>query len=267
VLERPAAAAAVRCRRIAAVLMLPLLVSACGGMSLLGQGKPPVAPSDAGPASTIAAVTPSPALSAHDAAIAAFVDLVAAGDFSYRMSYKGRGALTISTASITGHTDVAGADFATDFTYTGSDVRNQGEKWRIQVRAVDGKAWAKGDGAWTAVKGWRDEDTNIPFHAVATTRDVKYVDTEELDGKTVHRVAIKDALLIDPHTIPGYVTNEKVRSLKLEVLIDDHGKPLAGTWRFDGQGRVGLSSQLQGILYELDLTFSKVGADISIKKP
>jgi hypothetical protein len=264
---RPAAPAD-RPRRLAAtLLLLPLVVAACGGLTIPGQGGQPAAPSVDAPAATVAPVTPSPILSAHDAAIAAFVERVAAGDFTYRVSYKGRAALSVSTASVTGHTDVDGADFATDFTYKGTSFDNKGDKWRIQIRAVNGKAWAKGDGAWTAWKGWRDEDTNIPFHAVATARDVTYVDTEELDGKTVHRVAIKDALLIDPLTIPGYLTDEKIRSLKLELLIDDHGKPLAGTWRLDGQGRVGLSSQLQGILYQLDLTFSKVGADISIKKP
>jgi hypothetical protein len=236
-------------------------------VTLPGQGGQPPAPSAAGPASTVAPVTPSPVLSAHDAAIAAFVDRVAAGDLTYRMSYKGRLALSVSTASITGHTDVDGADFASDVSYKGTSYDVKGDKWRVQIRAVGGKAWAKGDGAWASLKGWHDEDTNIPFHAVATTRDLQYVDTEELGGATVHRVAIKDAVLIDPATIPGALTNERVRSLKFEVLIDDHGKPLAGTWRLDGQGRVGASSQLQQVLFELDLTFSKVGADISIKKP
>ena len=265
VLERPAAPVD-RPRRLAALLPLLVIVAVagCGGPA---QGGVSVAPSDAGAAPTVAPATATPAVSAHDAAIAAFVDRVAAEDFTYRLSYKGRAALAVSTASIAGHTDVKGADFATDFTYKGTDHTNKGLKWRIQIRAVNGKAWAKGDGAWQSLKGWRDEDTNIPFHAVATARDVTYLDTEELDGKTVHRVAIKEAHLIDPQTIPGYLTDERIRSVKLELLIDDHGKPLAGTWRLDGQGRVGLSGQLQGILYELDLTFSKVGADISIKKP
>ena len=266
-LERPAAPAD-RPRRVAAILLLlPVLVAACGGLTGQGPGGQQPAPSVAGPAATVAPVTPSPVLSAHDAAIAAFVDLVAAGDFTYRMSYTGRAALAVSTASVTGHLDVAGADFATDFTYKGTSFDDNGEKWRIQIRAVGGKAWAKGDGAWTSLKGWRDADTNIPFQSVTSVRDVKYLDTEELDGRSVHRVSIKDAELIDPATIPGLLTNEKIRALKLEVLIDDHGKPVAGTWRLDGQGRVGRSSQLQGILYELDLTFSKVGADISIKRP
>ena len=209
VLEPPAAPTDRPRRVVAALLLLPLLVAACGGVTLPGQGGQPPAPSAAGPASTVAPVTPSPVLSTHDAAIAAFVDRVAAGDLTYRMSYKGRLALSVSTASITGHTDVDGADFASDVSYKGTSYDVKGDKWRVQIRAVGGKAWAKGDGAWASLKGWHDEDTNIPFHAVATTRDLQYVDTEELGGATVHRVAIKDAVLIDPATIPGALTNER----------------------------------------------------------
>ena len=138
---------------------------------------------------------------------------------------------------------------------------------RVQIRAVGGKAWAKiGPGKWTALKSWRDSDTNVPFHAIDTARDVKYLGTEQRKGKDVYRVHIPEANLIDPSTIPGLLTDEQVQRTDLELLIDDAGTPLAGTWELKGRGRVG-GGQLQEILYELEAAFSKVGGDITISKP
>ena len=118
---------------------------------------------------------------------------------------------------------------------------------------------------WQPYKGYRETSTNIPFHAVETARDVKYLGSEVRKGKNVHRVSIPEAHLIDPTTWPGRVP--KGRSAPtLELLIDDAGTPIAGTWDSKGRARVG-GGQLQEMVYELDLTFSKVDEDLPVAKP
>ena len=51
----------------------------------------------------------------------------------------------------------------------------------------------------------------------------------------------------------------------MELLIDDAGRPVSGTWQLSATARV--QGQLQEIAYDLDLTFSKVGQKMSIAKP
>ncbi|HYH92615.1 MAG TPA: hypothetical protein VD763_05590 [Candidatus Saccharimonadales bacterium] len=270
--DRPAAPRPL-VRLIVASLLAALVAAGCGGGSLgalqglasLDPG-PTALPSGGAPTSVVpsqGAVDAAP----QDAAIAAFVEDVASGDMSYRMSFKGRTALSITVLKIAGRMDVEGKDFASSFTYeSGKDVGLG--KIRMQVRAVKGKAYAKiGGSKWVTLTGYREADTNVPFHAIETVRDVAYLGTEERKGKTVHRISIPEARLIDPSGIPLVISQERIRRTTLELLIDDAGKPAAGTWELDGQARVGGSGQLQQLLIELDLTFSKVGSDLSIKKP
>jgi hypothetical protein len=64
------------------------------------------------------------------------------------------------------------------------------------------------------------------------------------------------------------VHKEKVELQILEVRIDDEGRPLTGTWELRAQARVGEGvGQLQRVVYELNLKFSKVGAKLTVKKP
>jgi hypothetical protein len=51
------------------------------------------------------------------------------------------------------------------------------------------------------------------------------------------------------------------------VLIDADGHPAIGTWKAENQARVGDSGQLQGVDYELKLTFSKLGEPVKIAAP
>jgi hypothetical protein len=79
---------------------------------------------------------------------------------------------------------------------------------------------------------------------------------------------VTGALLIHPNTIPGRSQKEQVDDTVLEVVIDDTGRPRTGVWKMWGKSRVGVGAgQLQRVVYELDLTFTKVGAKITIKKP
>jgi hypothetical protein len=253
-----------------ALAIVAFVAAGCGGGALGAlEGLASVRPAETPVAPPAVSATPSGSptdASAAETAIEAFVDRVAAGDLSYRMAFKGRAALAINAADVKGRTDVEGSDFASSFSY---DFHLPGFRdYKVQVRAVDGKGYAKvASSGWKTIKGWREDDTNIPFQAVSTIRDVKYLGSEERKDKRVHRISVPDAHLIDPGTIPGQVVGEQVRTATLELLIDDAGKPVAGTWAMRGRGRVGASGQLQEIRFDLDLTFSKVGDDLTVKKP
>jgi hypothetical protein len=97
---------------------------------------------------------------------------------------------------------------------------------------------------------------------------VKYLGPVTVDGKTLHKVGVTGALLIHPNTIPGLSQKEEVDDTVLEVVIDDAGRPRTGSWKLWGKARVGEGAgQLQRVVYELDLTFTKVGAKITIARP
>jgi hypothetical protein len=234
---------------------------------------PPTALTDASsspPVSAAPSTTPSPSATPkpQDLAIAKFVKLVAPGKLTYRISFDGEARLSADILPITGAMDVAGANFGTSFTYNlDPDYPGLG-KHRVQVRAVGGNAWIKrGTAAWQAIKSYGVRQSYVPFKAVKKAADVRYVGPIEIGGKTFHKVAVKDAVLIHPSTIPYLVNSEKVEDSEIEFLIDNAGRPRSGTWTLRSQARVGVSRQLQRIVYDLKVTFSKVGSKISIKRP
>jgi hypothetical protein len=61
------------------------------------------------------------------------------------------------------------------------------------------------------------------------------------------------------------LTEAVVTSPKLTLLIDAAGRPVKGTAQIDGHGRV--SGQLQEIVIDLTVTFTKVGDAVTIKAP
>ncbi len=182
------------------------------------------------------------------------------------MSFKGVAAATADSLPTAGRMDVSGEDFASSFTYDYSKEYAGVGKIRVQVRAVDGKGYSKTDtDAWKTVRGYRDEDTNIPFAGIRSVRDVKYLGPADYKGNPYHKVSVPNAVIISPTTIVGDVHEERIRRLTLELLIDDTGRPVSGNWRLSATARV--QGQLQEVAYNLDLTFSKVGEKLSIKKP
>jgi hypothetical protein len=208
--------------------------------------------------------TPKP----QDLAIAAFVKQVAGGKFTYRVSFDGDVRLSADALPITGAMDVAGRDFAMSFTYNLESEYPGLGKTRIQVRGVGTRGWIKrGSAAWQPIKSYGIAQSYVPFKTVRAAGDVRYMGPVEIAGKTFHKVAVQDALLIHPNTIPYQVTNEKVDDSEIEFLIDGAGRPRSGTWTLRAQARVGGSGQLQRVVYDLRVTFSKVGAKISIKRP
>ncbi len=252
---------------VVVALAAAIVLSGCGtaGIPALPQVEPPVGTPSAVPAAASSPV----ALEPYAAAISDFVDLVASGELSYRVKYKGQVAASADVLPVVGSLDVAGADFASTFTYDFDPEYPGVGKKKVQVRGIDDQGWIKrGSAAWRSIKDYGVEDSYVPFKAVTSTADVKYLGSAEAGDTTLHKISIPGSLLIHPGTIPYDVRKEKVDSSTLELLIDDNGRPRSGAWHLVGQARVGDGAgQLQRIIYDLDLTFSKVGDKITIKRP
>jgi hypothetical protein len=185
------------------------------------------------------------------------------------VAFKGTARSSTHTLPIAGSMDVSGADFASSFTYDWSDEGPGLGKVRVQVRAVKDKGYVKsGAAAWRTIKGFGIGQSYVLFKNVTSTKDVRYLGEAKVDGKVLHRISVPGALLIHPNTLPYLFAKEKVQDLRLEVLIDDAGRPRAGTWSMRAQARVGSGvGQLQRLAYDLELSFAKVGSKITIKRP
>jgi hypothetical protein len=251
-----------RFARTVAASVLLVTVTACGRPAA-PAASPTVAPSS-GPV----APTASPTAAPYQAAIAAFVEQVTSGDLSYRIRFTGDARASVDVLPVKGTLDVDGADFATSFTYDFSQEYDDLGKLKVQVRSVDGKGWIKRpEKAWTAIKGYDAADSAVPFKAIGSSADVRYLGSTESEAGA-HRISVPGAVLIHPNTIPFRIKKEKIDQTTLEVVLDDAGTPLTGAWTLRGQARVGGGiGQLQRIVYELALDFSKVGEPITIERP
>ena len=249
--------------------------AALGLVLAAGCLPPPTAVSEptTPPATSAQPVVLSPQPSAspkpQDLAIAAFTKQAAGGKWSYRIAFTGEVRLSVDRLPIAGSMDVSGADFATSFTYDFEPTYPGLGKFRVQVRGVDDRGWIKrGSAGWQQVKSYSAAQSYVPFRTVEAPRDVRYLGPVKVGGTTYHKVAIRDAVLIHPNTLPYQSQKERVDDSEVEVLIDDAGRPRSGTWTLRGQARVGAGNgQLQRVEYELKLTFSKVGSKLSIKRP
>lgn len=212
---------------------------------------------------------PPPAVKVPTAAIDAFVENATNGKWSYRVDFKGRAAGAADLGIVQGHMNVSGADFAQTMTFDFSRDYPGLPKIPVSLRAIKNKAWMKQfDNGWKAVKGYDVKQTSAPFMTVKSAKDVKFIDTEEFKGKTVHRISFTKGLLLHPRTIPGLLAKEKLRLSKTEILIDDKGRPVRGRFYLEALGRVGESGgQLQEIVFDLTITFSKLGQKVTIKRP
>ena len=250
--------------RIAAMLVIAAMGIGCLPPPQAGTRGP------TGPAvpAASASARPSPTSPTFLAAIAAFTKRVTSGKLTYRVAFKGNVRASSDDLPIAGSMDVSGADFASTFTYDMSREYDLG-KIRVQVRGVKGKGYIKsGAAAWRTIKGFGVGYSYVPFKAVAGPGDVRYLGAVKVGGKTFHRIGLTGALLIHPNTIPGMSQKEKVDDTVLEVVIDDSGRPRSGTWTLWGKSRVGVGAgQLQRVVYELTLAFTKVGSKIKISRP
>jgi hypothetical protein len=204
--------------------------------------------------------TPKPP-TAGELAAKAFYAKVQSGKMSYHASLTGNVAGAISGLSMDGAIDVAGEDYSQVVTYSFITP----PKVPVSVRVVDTKRWVRVDrSGWLKVSS--SMASNSPFADLSTGDGVQLVRTEHVGGKDLHHISMTGGLIIALDLIPaGNLTNERVNTTDLELVVDDAGNPLSGTWRLDGEARV--SGQLQGIKIEVDMTFTKVGSKILIKAP
>lgn len=214
-------------------------------------------------------LAPSASPKAETAAIAAFAKLASNGKLTYHVAFTGEVRASVNRLPIAGAMDVAGNDFSSSFTYDfNPDYPGLG-KVRVQVRGVDSHGWIKrGSAAWSALKTYGVDQSYVPFKSVQAPTDVKFLGPVKIAGSTYYKIDVRDALLIHPNTIPYQIQREEVRETQLQVVIDATGMPRSGTWTLLGQARIGPGEgQLQHVEYTLQLTFSKVGAKISVKRP
>ena len=252
----------------AAALAVAVLAAAClptPAANTPGRTGPSAVPSAGASASAKASPTPR----AFVAAIEAFAAQAAGGKMTYRVAFKGIASSSTHTLPIAGSMDVSGADFASSFTYDWTGEAPGLSKFRVQVRSVRGKGYVKaGPAAWRALSSFPVSQSYSLFKHVTSVKDVRYLGPARMDGKVFHKVAIPGALLMHPNTLPYLFAKEKVDQTYLEVVIDDAGRPRAGTWSMRAQARVGIGEgQLQRLNYDVDLTFAKVGAKLTIKRP
>lgn len=253
---------------LAVALGASLAFAGCG---ITSDGRAPGADIASFPVETPFVPQPTPTPDGHDEAVAAFVEGTTGGKLSYRVKLAGQVAASADVLPIAGSMDVSGRDFASSFTYDFEpEYPGQGVgKQKVQVRGIKDKGWIKLAGkAWKPVKGYGVEDSYVPFKGITAAKDLRYLGPAEVDGKTYFKVAVPGALLIHPRTIPYQIQKEEVDQTTLEVLIDEQGRPRLGTWRLIGKARIGEGvGQLQRVVYDLDLTFSKVGDKLTIKRP
>jgi hypothetical protein len=241
-------------------------------IALLGAGCGDAQPTSPVPAASASVVLPSTAAASHApapaptkapeaVAIAAFVKLVTKDDFAYQATIKGRSRHSADRLPVKGSLAVSGRNYRVTATFTFS-----GGTATVEHRLVGGKGYVRFEtGPWQALKGFGQADSMSPFAEVRGVESVTFLGAEKVGGRTLYRVQIV-SIPFHPSLIPASnLTREVVTSGFLKLLIDDAGRPVSGTATIEGNGRV--SGQLQEIIIELDLTFTKVGQKVTISKP
>ena len=224
---------------------------------------PPTGSDDS--AGDAASPTPTP-VPFSVAVVKRFVDFAVRSHPSYHVALSGRFFATISAATLTGSVDVSGLDVATTTNYAFEDARLPD----TTVRTI----WAQraaylkvGSGAWQRIAAGFGAATVVdPFGGADAPGTVTFVGARTVNGQTLSTLTVTAGRLFDLTTIPApNLSEEQVRFTTWTLVVDEVGRPVSGTYRLDGVGRVG--SQLQQLVVELNATFSKVGSAITIQAP
>jgi hypothetical protein len=250
------------------------IVSAVLVMALAGAGCGVTQPLESGPAATISsssspsptptaslAPTASPRPAPETAAIAAFVKLVAKGNLAYQATFRGLSRHTTTRLPVKGTIAVSGRDYRVTAAFTFKNGTAS-----VDHRYVGGKGWVRFDGAkWQGLTGFKPAASMSPFALVSGVGAVRYLGTKKVAGKTLYQVQIP-SVPMQPILIPATnLTKETVTRGILDLMIDEAGRPVTGAATIQGTGRV--SGQLQEIVIELNLTFSKVGQRVTVSAP
>jgi hypothetical protein len=246
-----------------AIAVCSILVAACGNEQVnpSGPARTPTASVSAGPTAS-GSPTPAPSRDPGQVAVTRFFTLVTGAGFSYQASFSGDSRHTVNIVPIrNGLLQVSGKNVLVRAKFT-----INGRSGTVEHRLVGGRAWLKfGPLAWARWTNFQAADSMAAFAAVHAPPDVTYLGPTKVGGKAFYRVTLASAI-VNPVMIPaGNLTEESVTDSKLELLIDASGRPVSGTTTITGRGRV--SGQLQEIIIELKITFTKVGQKVTIAAP
>jgi hypothetical protein len=229
-------------------------LGACAGKPLPLPTAPPVTLE---PSRTVPPPSAAPSLTpaAGQAAVDALRTVLSDPKLSYRAAIKGDVLMTVSDLAVTGSLAASGPDVSSSITYT----FDYGEKDTVETRLVGGKEWTRlNKGGWKARKV--DEATVVePFAGALAAGAIADGGPKTVGGKALHELRIRGGRLLDLTTVPAVnLTDERMTSAMLTILVDASGTPVSGHWMQRGQGRV--SNQLQEVDVDVDLTFSGVGS-------
>jgi len=246
--------------RAALLALVTSIVVACGNQAVT---PPPTVAYGSPRPSVSLAPSPSPSPDPATKAIDAFVALVTTKGFSYQATFTGQDRHSTTILPISkGLLQVSGDDVLVQATFQFKD----GYRGTSEHRWVNGKSWVKFD----LSLGWKripigPTETMGAFDSVRSAADVTLLDRVDSDGKKLYRIQIRSAV-VNPVMIPSSnLTDTALTKPTLNVLIDASGRPVRGTAEINAKGRV--SGQLQEIVIELTITFTKVGQAVSIKAP
>jgi hypothetical protein len=219
----------------------------------------PPAPISSPAPSSVASSFPAPSKPAPQAAIQAFVDQVSDPGFSYTATLSGRSRHSTDILPIKGTLAVSGANYALVANFTFPDHKT----YKVEQRYVRGVGWLRFyPESWQKLKAFGEDDVLSPFAGILAPSDVTLL--EVLPAKR-SRIRMS-ALILTPALIPAFnVTTERVDRTKLDLVIDQSGRPLTGTWQLNGTARV--SGQLQEVVMELTAKFAKIGANVTVRAP
>ena len=250
--------------RAVAACAIAVLIAACTNATTVPSALPGATASST-PAT--ASIAPSgPSATPRDpatAAVQAFVAFASNKKSSYQATFTGADRHTTDILKITkGLLQVDGADVLVRATFTYPN----GDRYVVEHRDVDGRAWIRfASEPWARLRDFVAADSMAAFPAVRGPNDATYLGPKTVAGKTLYQVQVRSAI-VNPVMIPASnLTEVEVTSPKLVVLVDTRGRPVRGTAEITGRGRV--SGQLQEIVIDLEVTFTKVGQPVSIAAP
>ncbi|HEY3335218.1 MAG TPA: hypothetical protein VGK16_08285 [Candidatus Limnocylindrales bacterium] len=261
---------AARIPAIALIVTTGAVLAACApaGLPPLPSGilatATPVARASAAPASGVpAGASPSPS-SAASTAVAVLANaraFAADGTLSFRVTFTGVSRHTTDILDVKGTLDVDGTDAALKATVDFP----RGGLARTAYRRVGDSDWFQFDkDPWKTVKGVAPGQMVEPFAGLRDGGTVQYLG--EVDGEPGHYLVETTGMYMHPVLIPARnLTDEKVRTTKLRLVVDADGRPVRATWNMDGTGRV--SGQLQAVSIDLELSYSRWGSDLTITRP
>jgi len=247
-----------------AASVMVIVVAACANATTAPSALPEASASPPAASASVAPGKPSATpRDAGTAAVEAFVAFASNPTSSYQATFSGESRQTVTVIKITkGVLQVHGADVLVRATFTFPDHQSG----VVEHRYVGGKGWIRLDrDAWQLLSGWVAADSMAAFPAVRGPNDATYLGPKTVAGKTLYQVQVRSAI-VNPVMIPeSNLSEAAVTSPKLVVLIDAAGRPVSGTAEIGGRGRV--SSQLQELVIDLTVAFTKVGQPVSIAAP